>query len=142
MVGEGADSIDGGPPPSQPRSTGVEASTLLGGWPRAVGRTVDVVALVVALLLGVVLVGDWMVPGRPIVALVFLVSVPGWSALRAFGFPASGQTLFVACGLSIAVTMVVGQVLASAPGWPWRAATIVICGLSAVAVASRAIRAS
>ena len=77
-------------------------------------RLLDVLATGVAcgLLLAVAL--DAAVPGRPVLALVFFVTVPGWAALRLAGARPSSLMAFCAVALSVSLTMVLGEVARNA----------------------------
>lgn len=109
-------------------------------WPGALGRALDVVALVLALSLGFCVVADLDPPGRPVLALITLISAPGWALVRAFGAPAGPLSGLGAVGLSVALTITTGQLCVTLLDWAWRPTVAVLLGLTAALSAARIIR--
>jgi hypothetical protein len=98
----------------------------LAPWPVAAGRALDAVGVVLAIVLGTCVAFDLALPGRPVLALVFFIAVPGWACLRACRAPACSLAAFAAIALSVSLTILFGQVLVSQLDWSWQPATVVI----------------
>jgi hypothetical protein len=101
---------------------------LLGGPGRVpVDATLDIGAIALATILGVVVALDLAVDGRWPLAVAFFAWAPGWAIVRATSIRTTSLTVLVSVGLSVSMTMLVGQALI-AWGWvAWRAAVVLVC---------------
>jgi GT2 family glycosyltransferase len=105
---------------------------LPGPWSGATVAVVDTAALACATVLAAFVLADATSILRAATALSFFLIVPGWSLLRVFRARPCSLTLMGAVAMSMALTLIAGQVLVTSLGFPWRGATILACGLSAM----------
>jgi hypothetical protein len=118
----------------------VPTPSALVAWPGWVGSSADVIALVVSLALAVCVALGVSPPGRPLLALVFFLAVPGWAAVRAVNARVCSLSAFAAIGLSVALTVTAGQVLVSQLHWAWRPTTVGFAVASAAALVTAWVR--
>lgn len=83
---------------------------------------VDLAAIVTALALAGFLVTDVRSAVRAVVALVFVLFVPGWTAVRLAGFELHSLTFVAAFVFSVTMMIITSFLMATVFGWPWRAA--------------------
>ena len=84
---------------------------------------VDLVALALTLLMLAALIvpGGGVLPGRPAIALVVVVFVPGWAVLRLVGAPLHAISVLGSFALSISLAMLTSLAAVGWFGWHWRA---------------------
>jgi hypothetical protein len=84
---------------------------------------VDLVALAVTLLMLAALIvpGGGVLPGRPAIALVVVMFVPGWAVLRLVGAPLHAISVLGSVALSISLAMLTSLAAVGWFGWHWRA---------------------
>jgi hypothetical protein len=85
----------------------------------SIALALDAVALVVSAALVVVLASGEHFLLRPTIALVFVLFVPGWTIIRAFGAPATWLSVIGSIALSLSVTMILGECLVLFGDWKW-----------------------
>lgn len=88
---------------------------------RATGRPalVDVAALVIALAAGAFVWADSDVFVRPVVALAFIVFVPGWMVLRFAAVPVTSLMVLSSFVLSVVLMVCTSFLLATRLNWIW-----------------------
>ena len=100
-------------------------------------RLIDVLAAAVAVALAIVVALDLDVVGRPVLALVFVLAVPGWTVLRVIGVPFGPLTPALAFVISVAIAVATSMVAVSWLGWAWKESAIMWAGLSLMGLSSR-----
>lgn len=103
-----------------------------GPWSGAVVATVDIVGISCATALAAFVLADRTSGLRAALALVFFLVVPGWAFLRGVRARPCSMTLMAAVGLSISFTVIGAEVMVTRMGFPWKGATVLACGLSAM----------
>lgn len=83
------------------------------------GRLFDSAAIAVAAAVAVMVAGDAGGDVRALAALVFVLTVPGWTVLRAVGSPLSLLSGIVSVALSLSTMIVIGESTALLGGWHW-----------------------
>ena len=101
-------------------------------WPGSAVAIIDLLGLASSIVLAAFVFAGTVSIARAIDALVFFIVVPGWSILRAFRVRPCSLSLMGAVALSIALLLIVGEVLVTRLGFPWRGTTILACGCTAL----------
>lgn len=101
-------------------------------WSGTVVAVLDSIAILCATLLAAFVLSDTTSMLRAISAVSFFLVVPGWALLRALRARPCSMTLMGAVALSISFTLIAGEVMVTRLGFPWRGATVLACGLSAM----------
>lgn len=101
-------------------------------WRPSVGLVLDLGAIAAAVVTAVVVIVGSTPVYRPVLVLLFTLAAPGWAILRAGGAPPTSLTLFGAVGLSVAVQLIAGEVVATRTDWTWRPAVVAVAGATVV----------
>lgn len=88
---------------------------------RQIGRSVlvDVASLVIALAAGALVWTDSDLFVRPVVALAFIVFVPGWMVLRLAAVPVTSLMVLSSFVLSVVLMVCTSFLLATRLNWIW-----------------------
>ena len=101
-------------------------------WSGAAVAVLDIMAIVCATVLAGYVLADATSMVRAATAVSFFLVVPGWALLRGVRARPCSMTLMAAVALSICLTLIGGEVMVTKLGFPWRGATVLYCGLSAM----------
>lgn len=78
---------------------------------------VDMIAMVAAIAVLVAIAADVRSPGRAVGTLLVAVLVPGWTVCRWCGWQYSAATLLTSIAISVAVIVLVGQIVVTRTEW-------------------------
>lgn len=92
---------------------------------------VDLASLLVAGVVVVTMAFDVRYPGRPVVALLFITWVPGWSFVRIAAVPVTTLTAVGAFVFSLSIMILTSFVLATRLDWAWRLTAVLWATLCA-----------
>jgi hypothetical protein len=101
-------------------------------WPGSVVAIIDMVGIACATVLAAFVLAGRTSSVRAVTALMFFLAVPGWALLRGVRARPCSITLMASICLSITIALIGGEVMVTRLGFPWKGATILACGLSAM----------
>ncbi len=101
-------------------------------WSGTVVAALDMAGIACATVLAAFVLADRTSGVRAVTALVFFLVVPGWAVLRGVRARPCSMALMASIGISITIALIGGEVMVTKLGFPWKGATILACGLSAV----------
>lgn len=120
--------------------TGDGAQHRLEPWPEPVGWVLDGVAAAAAAATGLLILTDVDHGLRLVAAAVLFAFGFGWAVVRAFGAPACSLAAMGAIAVSVATTMLLGEVAVTLLDWAWGVPAAAMCLGTVAAVGATVAR--